>query len=326
MPNPVATEQSGHSDAEALRDSFLAPPTSQEAKTDGRDAPSDEAPGDKDGADDEPEENKAVEGEDAGKPAEAKPEEAAPENGEKPKENPEAKPAEVTDKAKKPEGEGEGRTFKIGDRTFATVDEVVAEADRVIGRNGLIAGDLRKSNTERDDAVSALKEAKAINEQWVQWYKDKNNGAAPPSADPAAVAREMAKILRQEGDAREAVASLKTRTESLKGLDNWSQVSEIVEKLTDKENPITGEKFTPEQAYDQACIHLGLSNLRSAAKAPEAKPAEAAKKPEEKPGKAKAPIKSAAARPSGAGSPAAPKPKAKDDSGIDDLLAAKMMD
>lgn len=330
MPQPVATEQSGISDAEALRDTFLEAPTSQDSKTDGRDAPSKEVPGEKDGTDDKAEKSETEKVETPEKPEEGdkaeakeKPEKAETEDDAK-------KEGEKTDEEKdKKKAEGEGHTFTIGERTFEKIEDVVKEASRIIGRNGQLAGDLNVAKSDKEAAIKALEEAKQINETWVTWYKDKN-GTAPPSADPVAVAKELHKLIKKENADHEAVATLKTRSESLRSLSNWSEVSSIVEKLTDKENPITGEKYTPEEAYDQACVHQGLENLRKAKKPAETTKAAEGKQEqntEEKPKeKAKAPIKSAAARPSGGGSGPAPKPKSASSTGIDDLLAAKLMD
>lgn len=328
MPQAVATEHLNDG-PDALRAQLLEPPTVD--KEAGKNAAKPNA--EKEQGEDEPEETEEAdeeseEEEDAEETEtteEVDEEEDADESEEDPKkpkakaEKPEAKAKPAPPKKPKGEGEEEGKTFKIGERQFKSVDEVVKEATRVIGRNANLAGEVRTLTKAKSELQKELDAAYEVNQKWVKWAEDKVG--APPSHDPKLIAAETAKALKASKDEESTVEDLTKRIDALKELENWSETEEIVEKLADKINPLTDKHYTPEEAYDLACHNLGLDNLREEEDEEEGEGAK--KKAAAKP-KPKSAVKSAAARPTGAGAKASgQKPKETKADVVDDMLAAR---
>lgn len=237
----------------------------------------------------------------------------------KPKEGATTKPDEGEEKPT--EEEGKPGTFKVGNREFSKVEDAVAEANRIAGRNAKLSGDLKtateateKAQKEADGLKAQIADLRAANKAWEDWSKDQGERPAIKETDAGDIADQViAKLSKRDTEKAEKDAAQK-ELEAVEAAANYDDVSELVEKLSDKINPLTDKHFTPTEAYRYACRELGLENLVE-------KKAEPTPKAEEKPPEtkiAKPPVKAAAARPTGAAPTAPPKKDARD--AVDEML------
>lgn len=225
---------------------------------------------------------------------------AAIAEGEEPKPEGEVPPAEGADAPK------EKAPIKIGDREFATPEDAIAEAGRVIGRNANIAGELETMKAERDEAVKA-------NLAWQEWKKRQDAGEAPEPGAPAepkpidedALADKVAAKVEERESKKAFVNRINAEIEEISKLPHYAAVYETIKTISDKADPLTGLPFTPKTAYAYALKHHGLSA--------EAKPAP-------KPASSAA-ARAAAARPTGSPAPSAAKPDAGKRDEVNEELA-----
>lgn len=209
----------------------------------------------------------------------------------------------LDDQKKEPEdSKPDDGTVKVGNRIFASVQDAAKEADRIIGRNAILAGDIAQLNEKVSSTASALKEKEAqlqealrINAEWVAWQKNTEEGkaAAVPGTDPDAIAERVAAKLHQREASKSQNEIIQREVDEIAKAPNYSDVYSVIANLADKTNPFTGKPFSPREAYAFACQHKGLQNLLdtppSVVEAP---------KPVEKKTNTQS-IKNAAARPSG---------------------------
>jgi hypothetical protein len=208
-----------------------------------------------------------------------------------------------------PEGKGDeekpetkdddSKAYKIGNREFSSVDDAMAEANRIVGRNAKLSGDLKKFQSE-------IKKLTEINEQWSGWAAKRTKGDPQESPEPEAIDPEMIaeKVIQKMETKKidtESEKAMAKEVEELEALDNWDDVQEVVEKLSDKENPLTGKPFTPKEAYRMAVHELDLEDLTKKAKPAKDDPPKADKTKAGDDSAKK--VRSAAARPNGGSAP-----------------------
>ena len=158
----------------------------------------------------------------------------------------------------------DAKSYRIGNQVFASANDAVSEATRVIGRNAQLAGDLRRAESEKANVEAQLQEALEANKQWVEWAKAQENGENLPAPiyDPEKIAEQVAQTLEGREARRTARVSLEKEIDAIIALPNFRDVAPIVDSIADKTNPLTGKLYTPNEAYDFAVAHLGLDNLR----------------------------------------------------------------
>lgn len=184
--------------------------------------------------------------------------------------NPEKKP-DGTEPPKDPE---KPNPLKLGNREFATPEDALAEAERLIGHNANLAGQVKEAATrivryEKEiipDLQSKLKEAYAANQQWQEWYEAQQSGEAgeAPTAVPAeAVEGIVERKLAEERTKQETEQMLSAWEQDVKAIEklpNYAQAYDLMFQIADKTNPLTGKNFTPKEAYVFACKQLGIEN------------------------------------------------------------------
>ena len=215
--------------------------------------------------------------------------------------------------AKEPTPKEETPPLRIGSREFATVDDALQEATRIMGQNGNLAGELNTTKSRLAALEDQLNEAAKINSQWVDWSKKISNGenAAPPSAQPQdlrKVVEEVMQAQRQEAEQATVQSRIKAEFDEVSATPNYTRVAGLIYKLADKVNPVTDQPFTPKEAYEYACNHLGETS------AFKAKPvAQAPAKPIAKPAQPKVGVRTPI--PTGSRGPikTVAKPSAEDD-------------
>jgi len=204
---------------------------------------------------------------------------------------------------KEPESEEDNATLKIGDREFATTADAIQEATRIMGRNAQLVGEIdgltdqvQTLGTEVAEHKEHLQKAFEINQQWADWYQktQKGENAAPPDTSKN-IEEVVSKVLKTQKAKEQEEAQLEVmRTEFAKveSAPNYpGEVQRIVYRLSDQLNPITQRYFTPLEAYDFACKHLGVENALNP------KPAAPAPKPPLKPATNPAVVRAAARNP-----------------------------
>lgn len=222
-----------------------------------------------------------------------------------------------------PEGEEPPNTsgpVKIGDREFASAEDALKEAARIMGHNGNLAGQLTNL-TEHYNSLhatatslkSALDQALQHNREWQEWFEQNNAGGDAPAPIRGQNMEEVVKKVmleqRREEETGRVVAELKKEVEFIESLPNYHQVHGIIDRIADQRNPLTGRNFTPREAYAFACRELGIQNLIE-------------KKPVSPKPLAHPAAKNAAARPS-AKKPSAPAPARKEKDFADRMLDEK---
>lgn len=229
------------------------------------------------------------------------------------------------EKAPKPEEEPkpEEKTppLRIGNREFATAADALQEATRIMGQNGNLAGELNQTKTQLTVLKEQLDKAAEINAQWVEWAKKVHNGeqVAPPTAqqpDVRKVVQEALAEQRAQAELAQQQAQIKAEFDEVTATPNYARVEGLIYKLADKINPVTDQPFTPKEAYEYACNHLGETS------AFKAKPvAQAPAKPIAKPAQPKVGVRTSI--PTGTRGPVktVPRPSEEDDY-IDRSLSA----
>lgn len=215
--------------------------------------------------------------------SETKPDDATP-----PAEESEDDPAE-DDKDKEPQ---DGQ-IKIGNSVFASKDEAIKEAQRVIGHNANLAGDVARLETVVKSTQEQLDEALEANKEWQEWAAK----AAEGKIDPKAIAKQAIEEYENGKQESTRVQTIAQQVDTIKALPNFAQVQDVIIEIADQVNPITKKNFTPLEAYEFACKHKNVENLLSE------------KKPAPKTSEAPPAPPRTAARPTGQGKGAAPTPK-----------------
>lgn len=192
------------------------------------------------------------------------------EAAEEPEEGTEAEEDDSEDSAEQP------NVFKIGNKEYSKIEDVIEQANKMNGRNAYLAGQVKHFKSEAQTLSEQLRTAAEYNKQWAQYFDTlKAQGriideGTEPEAQPKKdldvdelTARTSRKVV-EELEARENEKTLKQQLRQelteISQLSNFEDVSELIETLSDKINPITGKYFTPKQAYKHACIELGIEN------------------------------------------------------------------
>jgi hypothetical protein len=249
------------------------------------------------------------------KPAETP---AEPVSEEAKEEAPAETPAETEEKPAEPQAKP---VYKIGNVEYATADDALKEATRIIGRNANLAGDIRNAHGELESAKATiaereakLQEAIAANKEWQKWAEANaagENKPMPNIPDADAIAEKVLQKQQEASRQESTKAALTAEFNEVTALPNWDDVEPTIRQIADKLNPLTGKHFTPKEAYRYACHETGAENLLI--KKPEAKPAPVPVKPKTNP------IASAAARPTASrGNPSGTAKPQRDD--IDDFI------
>lgn len=185
----------------------------------------------------------------------------------------ESTPPEGEAKETKPKSDEQDAPLKIGDRVFATPADALKEATRIMGRNAQLAGEL-DTTRERAETLSSevsnyktqLAKALETNQQWAAWYQKEKAGEAATPPDTSQNIEEVVSKVIQAQKAREqeeaTLAQMKDEFSKVEAAPNYAgDVQRLVYQLSDKVNPITARYFTPLEAYDFACKHLGVENV-----------------------------------------------------------------
>jgi hypothetical protein len=195
-----------------------------------------------------------------------------------------ATPEEGEEETPPPEGTEEeppkaGGPVKIGEREFATADDALKEAARIMGHNGNLAGQLTQAqeaytnlHATASTLKSALDEAVAHNQQWQEWYQGTQEGKKMPAPikeqDIESLVEKIEAKRRGRQEESDMLAELKKGVEEIEATANYHQVHPIVDRIADKINPLTGKPYTPREAYAFACREVGVQNLLEKKAAP----------------------------------------------------------
>lgn len=213
--------------------------------------------------------------------------------GDKPDESEPTDPKDPADEAdpEDPKDEEPQTGIVIGNQTFATPEDAIKEAQRVIGHNANLAGDLARLESVVKTTQEQLDEALEANKEWEEWAAK----AAEGKVDPKVIARQAIEEYENGKQESTRVQTIAQQVDTIRALPNFAQVQDVIVEIADQLNPLTKKNFTPIEAYEFACKHKGVDNLltpkKPAPKAPEPPPR-------------------TAARPTGQGKGAAPTPKA----------------
>ena len=205
---------------------------------------------------------------------------------------PEATDEQSTDKQESAEPEPSEEGWKVGHKVYTEPKDLHKEANRLMGRNSMLAHDLKEASAKSDHFAqqtqqleSALKEAVRINQSWQQWAQSAQAGnvqqmPSAPNIDEivnSAIERTFGSLKQaQETAAWEQGA--RTEIESIQALPSYQvnpDLQEMFYKLSDKKNPETDEFFTPREAYEYAVARLGLPNELSTKPKPKQPPKQA---------------------------------------------------
>ena len=202
---------------------------------------------------------------------ESKPKEDAPADpsGES-DEKPEVAPLEEDETPEEKKDESEV-AYKIGSKQFGDVKDVVREANRLMGHNSNLVGQINTIKSQAEEAQTQLAEAIKVNQQWVDWYNKSQNGEddkeeSPAPAkkeaiiDPVAIAKQIKEELNNDKKRDELIEMYKTQHASVEATSNYYDIVETYNALSDKINPLTSNYFTPTEAYEFACKHHGLDS------------------------------------------------------------------
>jgi hypothetical protein len=206
--------------------------------------------------------------------------------------------------------DGQQKAVKLGNREFATVDEAIKEAERVVGHNANLASEVTTFKTKFQDTQTKLEEALKANQEWAEWAEAQKSGEKTELPNQPKLEDVVRKVLA-EREAHDHIKTLevklKSEVDQLQTLSNFNQALPILQKLADQVNPSTGSKFTPFEAYKYACWELGLKNelVKSDTKPVSPASSEAAK---------------SAVRPTGNGTKAATKTEPPKDE-VDEILS-----
>lgn len=206
-------------------------------------------------------------------PAESEPKGDEGEEEEESDETPD--PKKKPDETEPPEDPEKPKPIKLGNREFATTEDALAEAERLVGHNANLAGQVNEAarrivRYEKEivpDLQTKLKEAYAVNQQWQEWHEAQQNGEAgdapkagvPAEAVEGIVERKLAEE-RTKQETEQVIASMKQELEVIEKLPNYAQAYDLMFQIADKSNPLTGKNFTPKEAYAFACKQLGIEN------------------------------------------------------------------
>lgn len=171
---------------------------------------------------------------------------------------------ESTDEDEKPEAKP--KSWKVGNQEFASPEALAREANRVVGRNGQLAGELRTKESQIATLSSERDEAAAKVKEWEEWAASLDGGEQKPSpANKPLDPDDLAERVYQKGEARrlqaERESSLRKEVDTLQSLPNYGEVADVVFDIADAINPITKRVFTPKEAYAYACREVGVENL-----------------------------------------------------------------
>lgn len=181
----------------------------------------------------------------------------------------EAEGGESTEEGTEPEAgdkkpKAESKSWKIGNQSFATPDDMAREAQRVVGRNAILAGDIAKRDTVISDKETQIAELQAQIQEWNEWARANENGEARPmpDLDPDKIADKVAERMEKRSSVAAKKEAIKNEFVQMQSLGNYAEVEDVIYDLSNKVNPLTEKHFTPFEAYDYAVAHRGLQNLR----------------------------------------------------------------
>ena len=181
----------------------------------------------------------------------------------------EAEGEESTDEGTTPEAgdkkpEAETKSWKIGNQLFATPDDMAREAQRVVGRNAILAGEITKRDGSISDLKTQIADLQTTVNEWVEWARANDSGEAlpMPELDPDKIADKVADRMEKRSSVAAQKEALKAEFIQMQSLGNYAEVEDVIYDLSNKINPLTEKHFTPLEAYDYAIAHRGLPNLR----------------------------------------------------------------
>jgi hypothetical protein len=192
------------------------------------------------------------------------------------KEEAEAPTEETTTEEATEEDVEQPKPLKIGEREFATTEDALKEATRIIGRNAQLAGDTKRFKSEAQEFKAKYEEALRVNSEWAnlfekskkrQGQEDTEDFEETPKAkfDPEEVATKAARAAAAEIRAEQAreiqTQKMMQELNEVVALPNYDEVSETIELLSDKINPLSGKYYTPKEAYEFACKYNDVDNL-----------------------------------------------------------------
>lgn len=212
------------------------------------------------------------------------------------------------------------KTYRLGNQVFATADDAIGEASRIIGRNAQLAGDLRSKESEISRLQASLEEAVRANQEWQDYYAsvEEGNPGIKPTEKPLdvdAIAAKIEERVTSREQARAIAQQQESEINALFALKSFRQVVDDVRNLADKINPFTGKAFTPFEAYDIAIARKGIANERLGATPPKAKEPKKIDRSQ---------VKKAAALPTNGGSSTPGKPQSKGKDFADELLSEQI--
>jgi len=194
-------------------------------------------------------------------------EEAKSEEPQESEEKSEDEPVETEDAPPVDEKKGEKEGgIKIGGRLFKTEAEAIAEAQRIIGRNGNLAGDVTRLTEEKAELQQQLEDALEANQLWAENAKE-------GIVDPDLLAERVIEKYESKKANDQAKLSMKEQVEAMTKLPHYEQVQDVILQIADKKNPLTGKDFSPQEAYDYACLIRGIQKTEAKPK-PKPKPPE----------------------------------------------------
>ena len=176
---------------------------------------------------------------------------------------------ESTDEGVEPESgekkpKAETKSWRIGNQSFATPDDMAREAQRVVGRNAQLAGEITKRDTALSDRETQIAELQAQVQEWNEWARANENGEARPmpDLDPDKIADKVAERMEKRSSVAAKKEAIKNEFVQMQSIGNYADVQDVIYDLSNKVNPLTEKHFTPFEAYDYAVAHRGLQNLR----------------------------------------------------------------
>jgi len=153
--------------------------------------------------------------------------------------------------------EPEDQTVKIGNREFASVDDAIKEANRVIGHNANLAGQVTTLQGENETLRTGLKELREANQEWAAWAASIKAGK---DIDPKMLIKATLDEYKNSQSQAEGEKQMHAELNELKQLSNFTELVPHMYKIADRVNPLTGEFFTPREAYRFVCQYFGLEN------------------------------------------------------------------
>jgi len=141
------------------------------------------------------------------------------------------------------------KPLKIGKLEFATTEDALAEATRVIGRNAQLAGDVNSLTESVQSLQTQLQEALQANDEWAKFYDAE---AKKANLDPTLIAKRAIEEFKRSEQLEKSQETVKQEFDQVLKSPHYATVFPTLSKLAKQTNPLTGSKYTPREAYDYA--------------------------------------------------------------------------